>query len=863
MLSIRVFLYTGKSFICIVTIEGDTEEGLTFMNVLIVESPAKARTINKYLGNDFKVVASMGHIRDLPSKDGSVDVDHDFKMLWESDARSEKNIREIEKAVKGAKALYLAPDPDREGEAIAWHVLDVLKERKKLKDIPVKRVVFHEITKSAVKKALENPRDLDQKLIDAYLARRALDYLVGFTLSPVLWRKLPGSKSAGRVQSVALRLICERENEIEEFKSQEYWSVDVDLQTPAHKKFVARLTHLDGKKLDKFDLSDEASATQAVQKIEAGDFKVARVEHKKMQRRPAPPFITSTLQQEASRKLGFSAKQTMSTAQRLYEGAAIGGDTIGLITYMRTDGVTMAQEAVVGVRNLIGKDYGARYLPASPIFYKSKVKNAQEAHEAIRPTDITRTPQSVSRYLDPGQLKLYELIWKRTVASQMANALLDQVVVDLMETSKKIVLRANGSILSFDGFLKVYKEDKDDAKDEEHRILPPMQEGDATSKDKTHPEQHFTQPPPRYSEASLVKSLEELGIGRPSTYASIISVLQDRNYVRLEKRRFIPEDRGRVVTSFLKTYFKQYVEYDFTAKLEDQLDHVSAGKMDWHTVLKDFWVEFHQHIVEAQKLSITDVINKLDEALGPHFFPPQEDGSDPRKCPDCKDGRLGLKLGKFGGFIGCSNYPECKHTRQLSMGHGESSNEQKEEKENKDRELGVDSETGLMIQLRYGPYGPYIQSGDGKKPRRMGLPKMMDPGTVDLHIAQQLLALPRDVGADPETGEILQASIGKFGPYVKKGGAYKSLPAGSDVLTIGLDEALDLLKDVKPKAAAEEIGKHPKDGKPITLSTGQYGPYVKHGKTLASVPKKMQDEKMTLTVAVELLNAKVAKGKKK
>src|SRR5712691_5609194 len=645
------------------------------MNVVVVESPAKAKTINKYLGRDYKVVASYGHIRDLPAKDGSVLPDSDFAMSWEVDGKSEKHIKEIAQALRGADRLFLATDPDREGEAISWHVREVLKARRALKDVDVKRVVFNEVTRNAVLDAFRHPREIDGELVEAYLARRALDYLVGFTLSPVLWRKLPGSRSAGRVQSVALRLVCEREAEIEVFKIREYWSVEVEFKTEAGQIFTTRLTHLDGKRLDRFDLDTEAKARAAADAIVAASgFAVAEIDSRQVRRNPFPPFTTSTLQQEASRKLGLSASRTMQIAQRLYEGIELAGETVGLITYMRTDGVAISAEAIAAARHLIGSDFGPKYLPDAPRVYRSPAKNAQEAHEAIRPTDLARKPADITRHLDRDQLRLYELIWKRTLASQMASALLEQVAVDITDATGRLRLRANGSVVIFDGFLTLYQEDRDDTADEEGEgtRLPAMRKAERLARGEVVPNQHFTQPPPRYTEASLVKKLEELGIGRPSTYASILQVLQDRAYVRLEKRRFLPEDRGRLVTAFLTSFFERYVEYNFTADLENQLDEVSGGRTDWKELLRNFWRDFSTSIAGTKDLTITQVLAALDAELGRHFFPDDGSGRDPRLCPGCGAGRLSIKLGKFGAFIGCSDYPNCRYTRPLALeGEGE------------------------------------------------------------------------------------------------------------------------------------------------------------------------------------------------
>ena len=839
-------------------------------DVVVVESPAKAKTINKYLGPGYTVLASYGHIRDLPSKDGSVRPDADFEMDWEIDARSEKHIKAIANAVKGAGKLYLATDPDREGEAISWHVREVLNKNNALKDVEVKRVVFNEITKDAVKAAFDHPRELDRELVDAYLARRALDYLVGFTLSPVLWRKLPGSRSAGRVQSVALRLICEREAEIEIFRRQEFWSIKATFAAEGGHKIAAQLTHLNGQKLAKMDLGSQAEAERAKQTVEAGNFSVADVQRKQSRRNPAPPFTTSTLQQEAARKLYFGAKRTMQVAQRLYEGVNIGGETVGLITYMRTDGVTMANEAVNACRDLIKGSYGAPYLPGEPRIYKTKAKNAQEAHEAVRPTDVSRRPEDVAQYLDDDQRKLYDLIWKRTVASQMENAVLDQVAVDIAAADGSAALRATGSVIAFDGFLKVYQEGKDeDASadsddDDKLRILPDVKKGQHLARQEVAADQHFTQPPPRYTEASLVKRLEELGIGRPSTYASIISVLQDRNYVKLESRRFMPEDRGRLVTAFLSSFFERYVEYGFTAELEDRLDDISGGRREWKQVLRDFWEAFSKAVDGTKELRVREVLDTLDELLGPHFFPMGEDGRDPRKCPVCADGRMGLKLGKFGAFIGCSNYPECKHTQALAVPNGENGDGAEAAAEIFPRLLGNDPETGLPITVRKGPYGAYVQLGDaeegGPKPKRASLPKGVSAATIDLEMALGLLALPREVGLHPETGDMITAGLGRFGPFLKMGGTYVSLKGDDDVLTVGLNRAVVLFADKPRKDPPKELGKHPTDGKPVVQKAGRWGPFVQHGKVMASLPKDMDKDSVTLEKALELIAAKSGKA---
>ena len=838
------------------------------MDVIVVESPAKAKTIEKYLGPGYTVLASFGHVRDLPAKDGSVRPDDDFSMSWAVDAKAEKRLNDIARAVKGAKHLYLATDPDREGEAISWHVHDILKEKRALEGVEVKRIVFNAITKRAVTEALQNPRDLDDPLIDAYRARRALDYLVGFTLSPVLWRKLPGSRSAGRVQSVALRLICEREAEIEVFRSQEYWSVEVDFLNARNQALTARLTHLNGQRLDKFDLDNETKALAAVEQIEHRVFAVTSVDRKQVRRNPPPPFITSTLQQDASRRLGFGAGQTMRTAQRLYEGVTIGGETVGLITYMRTDGVQMAPEGLTQTRRLIESRYGKELLPEKPRFYSSKAKNAQEAHECIRPTDLFRTPDDGARYPDRDQLRLYELIWKRTVASQMESAVFDQVTIDIASADRNVQLRATGSVVKEKGFLVLYEEGRDEDKDEgEEKILPDVSAEETLTRKQTRPEQHFTEPPPRYSEASLVKKMEELGIGRPSTYASIIEVLQARNYVRLDRKRFIPEDRGRIVTAFLDSYFKRYVEYDFTARLEEQLDDVSGGRVDWRQVLREFWTAFSSAVDETKDLRVKEVLDKLDADLGPHFFPDSPNGRDPRKCPSCEGGRLGLKLGKFGAFIGCSNYPECRFTKPLAVPSGEEG----EAALDQPRQLGPDPATELMVSVRKGPYGNYVQLGEaaeGVKPKRVSLPKQMSPLEITLEQALGLLSLPRDVGPHPEGGQMITAGLGRFGPYVKHGSTYKSLPADEDVLSVGLNRAVVLLAEAKPgrgrAAPLKVLGDHPDDSRPVELYSGRYGHYVKHGKINATVPGEIEPMDITLEQALPLLAARAAKagGKK-
>jgi DNA topoisomerase-1 len=832
-------------------------------SVVVVESPAKAKTINKYLGQNYMVLASYGHVRDLPAKDGSVDPNADFKMIWEVDDRAQKRLKDIADAMKSANRLILATDPDREGEAISWHVLETLKQRKALGKAEVQRVVFNAVTKSAVLDAMAHPRAINEELVDAYLARRALDYLVGFTLSPVLWRKLPGAKSAGRVQSVALRLICERELEIEAFKPQEYWSVEVDFGAGAG-NFTARLTHLKGKKLDKLSLGTEADARAAVATIKSGQFSVGEIEKKPVKRHPWPPFITSTLQQEASRKLGLPASRTMKIAQELYEGVDIGGETVGLITYMRTDGVTMAGEAVAESRHVIAQLHGDRYVPKVPRAYTSRAKNAQEAHEAIRPTSLALLPERVSRSLNIDQARLYELIWKRALASQMESAEQERTTVDVVSADGAAALRATGTVTLFDGFLKLYQEGRDDEADGEDGSLPKLAQNEPLKLIAVRDDQHFTEPPPRYSEASLVKKLEELGIGRPSTYASILSVLRDRAYVRLERGRFIPEAKGRIVTAFLSSFFKHYVEYDFTADLEEKLDEVAAGELSWKQLLRDFWTNFHAAAEETKELKFADVITALDEVLGPHMFPRREDGGDPRLCPTCNNGRLSLKLGRFGAFIGCSNYPECRFTRQLGR-PGENG-------ETAPRVLGPDPKTGEAITVKSGRFGPYVQLGEqtngGEKPARAGIPKGFSPETIDLDMALQLLALPREIGLHPESGKPIKAGFGRFGPYIAHEGAYASLDAPEDVFSVGINRAVTLLAERKAKGpsfgrggqALKELGPHPETKAQIKVMKGRYGPYVTDGKLNATLPRDSDPMSVNLDEAVSLLAERAAKG---
>ncbi|MBJ6986209.1 MULTISPECIES: type I DNA topoisomerase [unclassified Devosia] len=833
------------------------------MKVVVVESPAKAKTINKYLGKDYEVLASFGHVRDLPAKDGSVRPDEDFAMSWEVDTASKKRLSDISSALKGADGLILATDPDREGEAISWHVLDVLRQKKALKkDMTVQRVVFNAITKDAVTAAMAKPRDIDMPLVDAYLARRALDYLVGFTLSPILWRKLPGSRSAGRVQSVALRLVSDREAEIEKFKAEEYWSLEAKL-SQSGKSFLARLLSVDGKKTDKLDIKTGENAAELKKLVEAGQFNVSNVEKKPTKRNPYAPFTTSSLQQDASSRLGLSPSRTMQIAQRLYED--------GLITYMRTDAVQMAPEGIAMARSVIGKYFGDEFLPEKARIYQTKAKNAQEAHEAIRPTDMFKRPEQL--HLDADQAKLYGLIWRRTLASQMKSAEIDRTTVDISVNvpGRVVGLRATGSVVTFPGFLKLWgveaKSDEDN-EDEDDRELPPLAVGDKPSLQSVDIEQHFTQPPSRYTEASLIKKMEELGIGRPSTYAATLSTLRDRDYVRLEGKALHPEDRGRIVTAFLESFFNRYVEYGFTAGLEEQLDQVSAGELEYKVLLRDFWKDFTAATEEIKDLRVSEVLDALNDMLASRIFPPKEDGSDPRVCPTCGEGQLSLKLGKFGAFIGCSNYPECKHTMQLS----DAANGQSSEAMAGDGVLGTDPESGEDVFLKTGRFGPYVQLGDGKEPKRSSLPKGWDAPSLTLEKALQLLSLPREVGLHPESGLPIQAGLGRYGPFILHDGKYANLPDVEEVFTVGINRAVDLIAQKAAggfkrgggtAVAAIQTFEH--DGGPITVRAGRYGPYVNQGKINATIPKDVAPEAVTLDQAIAWIaaRAEVAGTKKK
>ena len=815
-------------------------------NLLIVESPSKAKTLKKYLGKDFEILASYGHVRDLVPKSGAVDPDDNFRMQYELIDRNAKHVDAIAKAVKSADNILLATDPDREGEAIAWHLSEILKSRKALKGKNLKRVVFYEITEGAVKEAVAHPRNISMDLVNAQQARRALDYLVGFNLSPLLWKKIRRGLSAGRVQSPALRLICEREAEIEKFKSQEYWTLHFDAQKDRI-AFTARLTHFNGEKLDQFAVGNaerEAEIRRFLEEHGRGRASVVEIEKKRKLRSPAAPFTTSTLQQEAVRKLGFTTDRTMKVAQSLYEGVAVGKVVTGLITYMRTDSVTLSKDAIAEMRGYIQKNYGADYLPKSPNEYRAPSKNAQEAHEAIRPTSIARTPESVAPYLNDEQRKLYEMIWKRAISSQMTPAKFDTVAVDFAVGGAGNLFRATGQTMVFAGFYAVYHEDQDDAVEEEEKRLPAFDRNDAVAIEKLYGEQHFTQPPPRYSEASLVKALEQYGIGRPSTYASIISTLQRREYVTLDKKRFMPTDVGRIVNKFLSEHFTHWVDYEFTAKMEDELDDISNGKEEWVPVLEKFWKEFSAQVGEKENVSRKDVTQEaLDET-----------------CPKCGKHHLTIRLGRRGRFIGCTGYPDCDYTRNLDGQEGG---------EAAKREIGVDPQNGKLIQLLQGPFGPYIQLGEpegDKKPKRVSVPKNIAPESVDMGIALRLLALPRDLGPDPDTGKKVVAAIGRFGPYVSHDGNFKSIPKDESVFDITLDRAVALLKEPKSfnaRGALKVLGKHPEDNQAVALYAGRYGPYVKHGKVNATLPDEHMINTVTLEEAIELLAAKAGKGGKK
>ena len=824
------------------------------MKLVIVESPAKAQTINKYLGSDYKVIASVGHIRDLPSKDGAVLPNDNFKMSWEMHKDKEKVVKEIIGELKSADSLILATDPDREGEAISWHLKEILNSKKTIMQKPVERVVFNEITKNAVLDAMKKPREINTELVEAYLARRALDHLIGFSISPILWRKLPGSKSAGRVQSVALKLICEREIEIEKFNIEEYWSISSIFLKNNNENFSAKLFVLDSKKLAKMDLKSEDDANQALDKIRKSSFNISKIETKRVKRNPLAPFTTSTLQQEASNKLGFGASRTMRIAQKLYEGINIGSETTGLITYMRTDGVQLSSQAIDELRNEITNRHGKDYIPQTPRVYKSKAANAQEAHEAIRPTSISRDPENMSQYLDNEQLKLYELIWKRTISSQMQSAELDETAADISNKDMSIIFRANGSQVYFPGFF-VYRDREDD------KILPKLVENEDVDLEKADGEQHFTQPPPRFTDASLIKKMEELGIGRPSTYASILQVLINRSYVEKEKGKHIPQERGRILTAFLNNFFGQYIEYDFTADLEKKLDKVSDGKLNYKKLLEEFWDGFKPHLNKMSELERDKILEALENELSDLFFPKEDltkNGEPNKKCPTCSNGKLGLELGKYGAFIGCSNYPECKFTKQIASNQNEENDANSTFMPNDDGILGIDPESGLNAIIKKGPYGIYLQLGDEKKPKRTSIPKLVEAKGIDLQKALAFLSLPRLIGKHPETGQDISAGIGRYGPYLKYDINFISIPADETVINIGLNHAVVLIGENSEKLG-KVLGDHPDGNGKVLAKSGRFGPYVEYNKIRATLPKSISLEEISLDQAIELIIAKAAK----
>ena len=837
------------------------------MKLVVVESPAKAQTINRYLGKDYKVLASIGHIRDLPSKNGAVSPEENFKMQWDLSKEKEKVVKEIIKDLKKSNSLILATDPDREGEAISWHIKEILKEKQLVDDVKIERVVFNEITKNSILNAMKNPREINFELVEAYLARRALDHLIGFSISPILWRKLPGSKSAGRVQSVALRLICERELEIEKFITKEYWTISAIFLNPNDEKFSAKLIIFDNNKLKKFDIINEESAKNIIDKVNKSTFQIEKIEKKRVKRNPIPPFTTSSLQQEASRKLGFSAYKSMRIAQKLYEGIKLNNETSGLITYMRTDGVQIGNEAINNVRAKISSVYGDKFLPSSPRIYKSKAANAQEAHEAIRPTNFDLEPQSIKNFLDADQFKLYELIWKRTLSSQMESASLDKTSIDIVSNDQKIIFRANGSQIIFPGFLKVYKESIDTINengnddDDENKLIPPLNEKDKVKLFSSNKEQHFTQPPPRFTDASLVKRMEELGIGRPSTYAAILKVLVDRNYVKKEGSKHIPEERGRILTAFLSNFFGKYIQYDFTAELEKKLDLVSDGKLNYKNLLQDFWNDFKLHLDKMSELERNEILKTLENELEDLFFSNEDEASQPsRICPKCSNGNLGLQLGKYGAFIGCSKYPDCKYTKQIAK-NDQNDSEFDSSVIGEDGILGTDPDTNENIYIKKGPYGVYIQKEDQKKPKRISIPKLVDPNNIDLIKALNLLSLPRVIGKHPDTNQDITANIGRFGPYLKHGISSASLPADETILNIGLNHAVVMLSEKSNKGRV--IGKHPTGKDDVLAKSGRFGPYVEYKKIRATLPKSLELEKISLEEALELIEKKSLKIKNK
>jgi DNA topoisomerase I len=819
------------------------------MKLVVVESPAKAKTIEKYLGPGHKVLASFGHVRDLPPKDGSVDPDNGFAMLWDTYADKARQLKAITDEAKTADTLILATDPDREGEAISWHVQEVLAKKKVLPKT-VQRVTFNAITKAAVLEAMAAPRALDEDLIDAYRARRALDYLVGFTLSPVLWRKLPGAKSAGRVQSVTLRLIVDREREIELFRAQEYWSVTASMEHDGV-GFIARLVRHKGEKIDRLTIGNAGDAAAAKSAVEDGRFTVVSTETKPLTRNPPPPFTTSTLQQEAARKLGFSASHTMRVAQNLYED--------GAITYMRTDGVQMDGSAISEARGAIANRYNASYVPDKPRIYQTKAKNAQEAHEAVRPTDFSKNTTGSGDHA-----RLYDLIWKRAMASQMASARLERTTVEMADGTGQTGLRATGQVVLFPGFLALYEESTDDDADDDSRRLPMIKDGDAPAKKSVESEQHFTQPPPRYSEASLVKKMEELGIGRPSTYASILQVLKDRDYVSVDKNRFTPNESGRLLTAFLERFFEKYVDFNYTAGLEEELDDVSGGRAQWQSVLEAFWKDFKPKTVEVMDQKPSDITVALDLFLEPYLFPQQEDGGDPRKCPACEGGKLALRGGRFGAFVACSNYPECKFTRKFGQAGGPDAGG-----DTGPEIMGQHPETGEDITRKSGRFGPYVEMGEGKEAKRASIPKDVPSEDFGLDWAVKLLGLPRTIGDHPETGKPITASIGRYGPYLQHDGKYGRLQTTLDVFETGMNAAVVKLAEAaagggRGRGAAREplkaFGAHPESGADVKLMEGRFGAYVTDGTTNATLPKTADPATLTLEEAVILLAERAAKG---
>ena len=848
------------------------------MNLVIVESPAKAKTINKYLGKDYTVLASYGHIRDLPSKNGSVDPDHKFKMMWEIDSFSNKYLKEITDVAKDSEKIILATDPDREGEAIAWHVKEFLDEKKLLKDKKIERVVFNEITKNAVTKGIENPRNIEAQLVDAYMARRALDYLVGFNISPILWTKLPGSKSAGRVQSVALRLLTEREHEIEIFKPDEFWTLNVVFLNNENSKINSSISQLNGKKIEKFSFKNKEQINKAIEDIKSKKYLIKDITSKIYTRNPVGPFTTSTLQQSASSKLGFGASRTMQIAQRLYQGIDIEGDTIGLITYMRTDGTNISKEAVSDFRNYIDNNFGKNYLPDEPLNYSGKkAKNAQEAHEAIRPTNIENSPDKMKKYLSSDQLKLYNLIWSRALSSQMQSAKFDRKTISIESEDSKNIFRASGSVIKFDGFLKLYKIEDDD---NDEKILPDVTKGPVNIESFID-EQHFTQPPPRYSEASLVKKLEELGIGRPSTYASIISVIANRGYADIINKRFFPTDRGKLISAFLEKLFTKYVDYSFTAKLEDQLDDITSGKEDWIKVLEQFWSDFNKNVANVKEKRTREVLDLLNDSLGSLIFETDSDGKIDRKCKLCVSGELSLKNSFRGGaFIGCSNYPECKFTRPLSKAKAAAQINLAEPK------LIGQNENGKDIYLKNGRFGPYLQyeidqeekiektkkkkkasKSKDESLKNVSIPKGINVESIDLDKAKYLCSLPRSLGVNPENQKEIFLNTGRFGPYLKCENKSARLENIEDIFTIGLNRAITLIAEAKPgrisSSLIKDLGEHPEDKKPVRIMKGQYGPYIKYKSLNATIPEEKDPTELTMEEALILIEKRKEYDKNK